>query len=75
MLTPAVKSLRVEGYTQIEDAKAIEDVLCLATLIAVMRLPHGSTVKDALNFYENAVNCDCEDCPFGKLCLACAINI
>ena len=50
----------------------IEEVLCLATLIAAGNLPPTATLEHATEFYQNASWCDW--CPNHKKCLACIIN-
>ncbi len=61
-------------YPRLTEANTIEDVLCLATLIASGELHPNATIEDSTAFYEKEVNQDCSICPFKLVCLACIIN-
>jgi hypothetical protein len=54
-------------------AEFIEDVLCLATLIASGTLPPDSDITDVEKYF-NKVHQDCGNCPLNKKCLAFIIN-
>ena len=68
-----IKSLTV-SHPKIENAESIEDVLCLATLIANGELPPNASIKDSKDFFTNETKEDCDNCPFKLTCLACIIN-
>jgi hypothetical protein len=63
----------VRVHNRIWNAKNIEDVLCLATLIAKEVLRPDATLEHAIKFYNGFQN-GCNDCPFMETCLACIIN-
>ena len=58
-------------YEKISKAP-IEEVLCLAVLIAAGNLPPSATLEHATEFYQNGGHCDW--CPNVNRCLACIIN-
>jgi len=64
------KTVRID-YPQLRGAQSIEEVLCLATLVA-NKMDGIENIKDAKEFYESCR--DCGDCPFFYACLACKIN-
>ena len=68
-----IKTLTV-SHPKIENAESIEDVLCLATLIANGELPPNASIKDSKDFFTNETKEDCDNCPFKLTCLACIIN-
>ena len=61
-------------YRQLKDALIIEDILCLSVLIAKEILFPSATVREAANYFHNAMKGDCKNCPFNNVCLACIIN-
>ena len=58
-------------YEKISKAP-IEEVLCLATLIACVELSPSATLKDSDRYFERIVTCD--QCPYEYKCLAVIIN-
>lgn len=62
------------SHPRIENAESIEDILCLATLIANGELSTKSTLEDSAEFYKNEAKSYCGNCPFNLTCLACIIN-
>ena len=54
-------------------AKTIEDILCLATLIASGHASPSATVQDSVEHYERLED-DCLSCPVSNVCLALIIN-
>jgi len=61
---------------QLKNAGSIEEVLCLATLVASGILPDYSDTVDAARHYQalEQMNKDCSDCLCFNKCLACIIN-
>ena len=75
----ATKNLvNVGSYPMINNAQDIEDILCLATLIAVGEFPmKGSwnwSLEDARQFRDKLDPNGCIDCPFCQKCLGSIIN-
>lgn len=68
-----VKTLIIT-HPKIESAESIEDVLCLATLVANGELSPVATIRESRNFFVEEVKEDCGNCPFMLTCLACIIN-
>lgn len=68
-----VKTLTVT-HPKIENAESIEDILCLATLIANGELLPNATLDQSQEFYVKETGEDCSICPFNLTCLACIIN-
>lgn len=67
--------IQIPKIRQFNQATTIEDILCLATLIAVGRLPEDSEVADAIGYYDSLpVEDGCEACPFHLKCLAYIIG-
>jgi hypothetical protein len=58
----------------LEGAVCLENVLCLATLVATGELTPDSNVRDAEYIWEKQYNNDCDKCPHCKVCLAMIIN-
>jgi hypothetical protein len=56
----------------IRNAKNIEDILCLATLIAARVIHPDSTLDDSDRYYHGIM--DCSYCPQADICLACILN-
>lgn len=56
----------------IKNAKNLEEILCLSSLIVGNILPVESTLEDANTYYNNIKECD--NCPLVLVCLACIIN-
>jgi len=59
-------------FPQLKNTTKIEEVLCLAVLIADNKLLYSATVEDARDFYARVG--DCGSCPVTLRCLACIIN-
>ena len=55
-----------------KEAKHIEEILCLGTLIAEDAIPHESTLADATMWYNKLG--ECSKCSFFDHCLATIIN-
>jgi hypothetical protein len=68
-----VKTLTIT-HPKIEKAESIEDILCLATLIANGELPPVAGIHESRKFFVEEVKEDCGNCPFMLTCLACIIN-
>ena len=58
----------------LDNADSLEEILCLATLIAVEEFPSNYTIGDALHFFTEETESDCEKCPYVNRCLATIIN-
>jgi len=67
-----IKRVRID-FHQLEKAQNIEEVLCLATLIAIKELDAKSNTDDAKIYWDN-LDTGCSDCAFQYICLACIIN-
>jgi hypothetical protein len=52
----------------------LEEVLCLATLIASGMMPININSNDAKMWFDKLPEQDCGNCPCFKRCLACIIN-
>lgn len=61
-------------HPKIEKGESIEDIFCLATLIASGELPPSATLDQSKDFYVNETGENCNKCPFKLTCLACIIN-
>jgi hypothetical protein len=55
-------------------ATTLEDVLCLATIIANKNTLQVENVDDAREEYLRTFDGDCVKCPYHEDCLACFIN-
>jgi len=66
-----IKKVRID-FSQLKQADSIEEILCLATLIATKEFNDRCNVQDAKMFYKILEGC--ENCKHNKLCLACIIN-
>jgi hypothetical protein len=53
---------------------SLEDVLCLATIIANKNTLHVENVDGAREEYLRTFDGDCQNCPYHENCLACFIN-
>lgn len=62
-----------KDYPIISSAERIEEILCLATLIAKLQISACSTLEDSQNYYDNLAE-GCNSCPCKNICLACIIN-
>ena len=71
-MKPDKKEILLE-HSQLMRAANIEEIICLAVLIASGKLPVDSTVYDS-NIYYEKIDKDCGSCQFEKKCLACIIN-
>ena len=61
-------------YPQLRGAQNIEEVLCLAVLVA-NKVPNINTTKDAFEYWQTLdYGYGCSDCQFIQQCLACIIN-
>lgn len=60
------------NYPRIKEAGSIEDILCLATLIAKKELSSDSLIYDSERYHERILGC--ENCNHSDTCLACIIN-
>ena len=58
----------------LDNADTLEEILCLATLIAVGEIHPDSKLSDSLNFFIEKTGSDCSECPFCEKCLAMIIN-
>jgi|GEM_PF-6101080 len=68
------KTIDITFVSQLNGAKTIEDVLCLATLTAGGILHPESTIFFAKNYFEDNLKGDCENCKMVNVCLAMTIN-
>lgn len=60
-------------YGWLSQAKSIEDISCLSTLIATKALKPDAKLSDAHNYFMETLE-DCGNCPHSKVCLAMIIN-
>jgi hypothetical protein len=67
------KAVRIDTYPHLKGAGSLEEVLCLATLIAVGQY-HWSCTVDASKEHWNSIGQDCSNCPYVERCLASIIN-
>jgi hypothetical protein len=67
------KTVRIEHFP-LRGAREIEDILCLATLIAKETLPYNAKVENSKEYYEMDMHGDCGICPHVNICLASIIN-
>ena len=58
----------------LDNADTLEEILCLATLIAVAEIHPESKLSDALSFFIEKTGSDCSSCPFCDKCLVTIIN-
>ena len=58
----------------LDNADTLEEILCLATLVAVGELHPESNLGDSLDFFIERTESDCSSCPFCEKCLATIIN-
>lgn len=58
----------------LDNADTLEEILCLATLIAVGEIHPDSKLSESLNFFIEKTGSDCSSCPFCDKCLATIIN-
>lgn len=68
------KIIDLYDYSKLKDAEKLEDVLCLATLIAVGRLPGHATITESNYVWDGLYKQECSNCPYMDKCLACIIN-
>lgn len=68
-----MKTIEIEASGYLSGARTIEDILCLATLVANKAIPAGANVFDAQSHYDS-IDESCENCQYHKSCLACIIN-
>jgi hypothetical protein len=66
--------LDVTIYPVIKQAKTIEDVICLASLIAAGIFPPTADLEDKDNYFDQMLSGQCINCKLNKLCLANTIN-
>lgn len=64
----------IEQTRSFDSVRQIEEILCLATLIATGILPHDANWGDAKGYNYNLPDGDCGNCPCFDKCLACIIN-
>jgi hypothetical protein len=64
--------LDITIYPVIKNAKSIEEVICLSSLIAAKLIPDNSTMETIDIWLEKHE--DCNNCPLIKICLAERIN-
>jgi hypothetical protein len=57
---------------QLEGCESLEDMFCLATLIATGELSPDSNIGQVRKYYRKIETCD--NCPYVKKCLAVQIN-
>lgn len=67
-------TVTIDGYNRIKGAANIEDILCLATLIAKGVLKHDATILESNYWFENIAAENCDNCAYHKDCLTCIIN-
>jgi hypothetical protein len=60
-------------HNELNKAKIIEEIICLAILIFNGILKSDATIENAAKYY-NDYDHGCNDCPFFTKCLACIIN-
>jgi len=65
--------IMVDSNPHTRGAQDLEQVLCLATLIAAGEKGMND-IEDAKYFYAWRANADCGECPHLNHCLACMIN-
>lgn len=68
-----IKTL-VVASPKFEKVSYIEEILCLATLIANGELPPNASIEDSRDFFANETKEDCDNCPFKLTCLAIISN-
>jgi hypothetical protein len=61
-------------YPVLRVAETIENILCLATMVATGLLPVTAEIEDAQNILAKMYDGDCFECPNKDKCLACRIN-
>lgn len=69
----AKKQIIFDATGKFKGANELEDVLCLATLVASGKLQPFAEQLDATNWFES-IGSDCDFCPLKNQCLACIIN-
>lgn len=62
------------NYKQLKEAQEVEEVICLAVLIAGAILQHDATIDDSRDYYSNRLSEECAACPMFTKCLAVIIN-
>ena len=68
--------MNVETTGRLSEAKSIEEILCLSTLITGGILPVDSSIKDSKDYFDllPLPGGDCSACSLNQKCLACLIN-
>ena len=61
-------------HGRISDAKTIEEILCLATLITSGELSSEGALEDSEDYFIETLKSDCGSCKFCNICLATIIN-
>jgi hypothetical protein len=59
--------------SELNKAESIEEIICLAVLIAKGKLKHNQTITDMVEYYAT-IKDDCSNCKYNNDCLACIIN-
>ena len=52
--------------SSLDNADNLEEILCLATLIAVGELSDACNLGDSLQFFIEETKSDCYNCPYNK---------
>jgi len=60
-------------HKRLQMAHTLEEILCLATLIAKQKLPYNADLSDSENYFKS-INEDCFECPFNNDCLGSILN-
>lgn len=64
----------IELPEKLKTASAIEEILCLATLISVGKLSPDSNLSDSSRYFTEECKNDCSYCPYWQKCLAMIVN-
>lgn len=69
-------ALDLMHMSRFDSAAGIEDIFCLATLVAVGNLGADATLWDSREYWSrlDSAGKDCSDCPYCERCLAYIIN-
>jgi len=62
-------TINTEANPQIRTADTIEEIICLASLIASKQLEPDATIEDMGKYFDEALHGDCPHCKLSATCL------